>query len=42
MCPGDMDAPTVAKFALSHKQKQKRHFNDQRAKPRDDMDHFET
>ena len=31
MCPGDMDAPAVAKFAYSHKQKQKRHFNEQRA-----------
>ena len=31
MCPGDRDAPAVAKFAHSHKQKQKRHFYEQRA-----------
>ena len=26
MCPGDTDAPAVAKFAFSHKQKQERQF----------------
>ena len=32
MCPGATDAPAVAKFAYSHKQKQKKkHFYEQRA-----------
>ena len=31
MCPGDEDDPAVAKFAYSHKQKQKKTINEQRA-----------
>ena len=30
MCPWDTGAPADAKFAYSHKQKQKRHFYEQR------------
>ena len=46
MCPGDMDAPAVAKFAYSYRQKQKNIFVMSKGqslwKPQDDMDHFET
>ena len=31
MCPGDKDATAVAKVAYSHKQKQQRHFFEERA-----------
>ena len=31
LCPGDTDGPAIAKFAYSHKQRQKRHFYEQRA-----------
>ena len=45
MRPGDAEDPAVAKFAYSHKQKQKRHFMNKGQslwKPQDYMDHFET
>ena len=45
MCSRDTDAPAVAKFAYSHKQKNKDSFINKGQslwKPQGDMDHFET
>ena len=45
ICPWDMNAPTVAKFAYSHKQKQKDILMNKGQslwKSQYDMDHFET
>ena len=44
MCPGDTDAPAVAKLAYSHKQKQKKNINKGQSlwKPQYVTGHFET
>ena len=46
MCPGDTDALACAKFAYSHKQKQKKDILMNKGqslwKPQDNLDHFET